>query len=286
MSTMFHVVVRLSVITILYSVLVLAPFGPEHPYNILNPLIDPWWEQLDKKTQKEVYSVWTQFEPLLLALAKKDEMLARKVKVGIEKIKAWEALGAAKKKHLKDILKGEELSPDNAEYDNKEEKDKEKTKTKVNLRTYVDERWEELQRLAQYKTHLYTSKLRAKYDALEEFVRLLKNKNYKHNLKIIKDVIKYAKYYEPEPEYDVDQKTEQSLPKISKESKHNAKPISEPDPEPISKPEPESYNRGHVSEPNKGSKSGSKSSSELELDSGDPEPEQFQSSDPEPEPER
>jgi len=284
---MLHVVFRLLVMTIFHSVLVVAPFPPEHPYNVLNPLIDPWWEQLDKKTQKEVYSVWTQFEPLLLALAKKDEMLARKVKVGIEKIKAWEALGAAKKKHLKDILKGEELSPDNAEYDNKEEKDKEKTKTKVNLRTYVDERWEELQRLAQYKTHLYTSKLRAKYDALEEFVRLLKNKNYKHNLKIIKDVIKYAKYYEPEPEYDVDQKTEQSLPKISKESKHsNAKPISEPDPEPISKPEPESYNRGHVSEPNKGSKSGSKSSSELELESGDPEPEQFQSSDPEPEPER
>ena len=284
---MFHVVVRLSVMTILYSVLVLAPFGPEHPYNILNPLIDPWWEQLDKKTQKEVYSVWTQFEPLLLALAKKDEMLARKVKVGIEKIKAWEALGAAKKKHLKDILKGEDLSPDNAEDDNKEDQDNEKTKTKVNLRTYVDERWEELQRLAQYKTHLYTSKLRAKYDALEEFVRLLKNKNYKYNLKIIKDVIKYAKYYEPEPEYDVDQKTEQSLPKISKESKHNAKPnISEPDPEPISNPEPESYIKGHVSELNKGSKSGSKSSSELELDSGDPEPEQFQSGDPEPEPER
>jgi len=191
--------------------------------------------------------------------------LARKVKVGIEKIKAWEALGAAKKKHLKDILKGEEVGPDNVEYDND---NKEKTKkTKVNLRTYVDERWEELQRLIQYKTHLYTSKLRAKYDAVEEFVRLLKNMNYKNNLKVIKDVIKYAKYYEAEG------------------SEPKPEPNSEPEPEPSSEPEPESY-RGHVSELNGGSRSGPKSSSVLELESGDPEPEQFRFSDPEPEPEQ
>jgi len=284
MHTMLHVVFRVLVMTIFHSVLVVAPFPPEHPYNVLNPLIDPWWEQLDKKTQKEVYSVWTQFEPLLLALARKDEMLARKVKVGIEKIKAWEALGAAKKKHLKDILKGGEIGPDTVEYD---KEDKEKTKkTKVNLRTYVDKRWEELQRLAQYKTHLYTSKLRAKYDAVEEFVRLLKNMNYKNNLKVIKDVIKYAKYYEPDHEYDVDRETEQSVPKSSKESEPKPEPNSEPDPEPLSEPEPESF-RGHVSELSRGSKSGPKSSSESELESGDPEPEQLlHSSDPEPEPEQ
>jgi len=284
---MIHVAFRLSLLTIFQAVLVVAPFNPEHPYNVLNPLIDPWWEQLDKKTQKEVYDVWTQYEPFLLALAKKDEMLARKVKVGIEKIKAWEALGVAKLKHLKDIIKGEELDPEAAGYDkDKESKEKEKTKTKVNLRTYVDERWEELQRLAQYKTHLYTSKLRAKYDAVEEFVRLLKNKNYKKNLKIIKDVIKYAKYFEAEPEHHVE--SEKGQPESGpKSSKSGSEPElnSAPDPEPNS--EPESGNiRSQKSDQLREIKSESEAFSEPEPESSQSASSELESSEPEPEPEQ
>lgn len=285
---MIHVVFRLSLLTIFLAVLVVAPFNPEHPYNVLNPLIDPWWEQLDKKTQKEVYDVWTQYEPFLLALAKKDEMLARKVKVGIEKIKAWEALGVAKLKHLKDIIKGEELDPEAAGYDkDKESKEKEKTKTKVNLRTYVDERWEELQRLAQYKTHLYTSKLRAKYDAVEEFVRLLKNKNYKKNLKIIKDVIKYAKYFEAEPEHHVEREKGQpeSVPKSSFKSDSEPELYSAPDPEPNS--EPESGNiRSQKSDQFREIKSESEAFSEPEPESSQSKSSELESSEPEPEPEQ
>ena len=107
-----HMVFALSITVTILVVTAIAPFPPEHPYNRLNPLIDPWWERLDKKTRKEVYSVWTQYEPFLLALAKADEILTRKSKVGIEKVHAFEALGAAKIKKLKSILKGEKLVPD------------------------------------------------------------------------------------------------------------------------------------------------------------------------------
>lgn len=35
-----------------------APFPEDHPYNFLNPWIEPWWEQLTKTEQKRIYGYY------------------------------------------------------------------------------------------------------------------------------------------------------------------------------------------------------------------------------------
>ena len=52
------------------AALVTAPFPESHPYSFLNPVIDPWWSQLDKDTQKDIYNLWEKHEPSLFALSK------------------------------------------------------------------------------------------------------------------------------------------------------------------------------------------------------------------------
>ena len=47
--------------------LVLAPFPESHPYSFLNPVIDPWWHQLDEDTQIKIYALWETTEPSLIA---------------------------------------------------------------------------------------------------------------------------------------------------------------------------------------------------------------------------
>ena len=47
--------------------LVLAPFPETHPYSFLNPVIDPWWHQLDEETQINIYALWESTEPSLFA---------------------------------------------------------------------------------------------------------------------------------------------------------------------------------------------------------------------------
>lgn len=46
-----------------------APFPPSHPYSFLNPVLDPWWHDLEPATQKQIYSMWEKVEPLKLSLA-------------------------------------------------------------------------------------------------------------------------------------------------------------------------------------------------------------------------
>ena len=48
---------------------IVCPFPPSHPYSFLNPVIDPWWSQLDQDTQKDIYNLWEQHEPSLFALS-------------------------------------------------------------------------------------------------------------------------------------------------------------------------------------------------------------------------
>ena len=48
---------------------VFAPFPPSHPYSFLNPVLDPWWHDLEPATQKQIYSMWEKVEPLKLSLA-------------------------------------------------------------------------------------------------------------------------------------------------------------------------------------------------------------------------
>ena len=78
--TMPHLIFTLSATTILLSVLVVVPFAfpPTHPFNFLNPIIEPLWLQLDSETQAKVYSVWAHHEPFLLAKAKSTNLWKRK----------------------------------------------------------------------------------------------------------------------------------------------------------------------------------------------------------------
>ena len=58
----------LLVFTVLQAAtLVLAPFPESHPYSFLNPVIDPWWHQLDQETQVKIYALWETTEPSLIA---------------------------------------------------------------------------------------------------------------------------------------------------------------------------------------------------------------------------
>ena len=58
----------LLVLTVLQAAtLVLAPFPESHPYSFLNPVIDPWWHQLDQETQVKIYALWETTEPSLIA---------------------------------------------------------------------------------------------------------------------------------------------------------------------------------------------------------------------------
>ena len=77
-----------SATTVLLSVLVVAPFPPTHPYNFLNPIIEPSWLQLDSETQAKVYSVWAHHEPFLLAKAKSANLWNRKATVSKDALKA------------------------------------------------------------------------------------------------------------------------------------------------------------------------------------------------------
>ena len=58
----------LLVLTVLQAAsLILAPFPETHPYSFLNPVIDPWWHQLDEETQMNIYALWESTEPSLFA---------------------------------------------------------------------------------------------------------------------------------------------------------------------------------------------------------------------------
>ena len=46
-----------------------APFPADHPYNMFNPVIEPWWERLTKEEQKHIYAGWERVEPVAIALA-------------------------------------------------------------------------------------------------------------------------------------------------------------------------------------------------------------------------
>jgi len=72
-------------VTFLWSLvgLAFAPFPPEHQYNFLNPVIDPWWHKLDKSTQTAVYSVWEAKEPYLIAFAEGINLKEKLKKIGV-----------------------------------------------------------------------------------------------------------------------------------------------------------------------------------------------------------
>ena len=78
---------------------VVAPFPPEHPYHFLNPLIDPWWHELDKEDQSTIYGFWEKLEPTAFALA--DAVVAKRR--ALSSLKDW---AVAKKTHLHTIIKG------------------------------------------------------------------------------------------------------------------------------------------------------------------------------------
>ena len=106
-----HLIYTLSATTVLLSVLVVAPFPPSNPYNSLNPIIEPWWLQLDSETQAKVYSVWAQHEPYLLAKAKSANLWKRKAIVTKDTFKVLKDLIKAKLKSLISTKADEETVP-------------------------------------------------------------------------------------------------------------------------------------------------------------------------------
>ena len=76
---------------------VVAPFPDTHPYNPLNPWIEPWWEQLTKTEQKTLYGHWERIQPVAVAVANMIEAKMR-AKDSFKKI-----LGS-KTKYLKEVI--------------------------------------------------------------------------------------------------------------------------------------------------------------------------------------
>lgn len=46
-----------------------APFPADHPFNPVNPYIEPWWNRLTQDERKAIYAKWTPIEPLATAFA-------------------------------------------------------------------------------------------------------------------------------------------------------------------------------------------------------------------------
>ena len=78
---------------------VVAPFLPEHPYHDWNPVIEPWWEQLDEADQKAIYAEWEKFEPTAIAWA---EMWEAKMEAEYELFR-WAKNKADRLKHLVEV---------------------------------------------------------------------------------------------------------------------------------------------------------------------------------------
>ena len=160
---------------------------------------------MDSETQAKVYSVWAQHEPYLLAKEKSANLWKRKAIVTKDTFKVLKDLIKAKLKSLISTKADEETVP----VHEKEEYSKDgkmMEKSVVKYKSYVQQKWEELQGLVQYKSHLFVTGYRAEFEAFEEFVKLLKAKKetLKPNLHILKEAIKSLKKVNKSKEAEIE----------------------------------------------------------------------------------
>eukprot|EP00092_Neocalanus_flemingeri_P018185 GFUD01019682.1.p1 GENE.GFUD01019682.1~~GFUD01019682.1.p1 ORF type:complete len:225 (-),score=54.16 GFUD01019682.1:10-684(-) len=192
-----HYIHTLLAVPVLLSVLVVAPFPVGHPYHFLNPFIEPWWHQLDEETQKAVYSVWEEKEPLLLAKARVVDQLARKFAVSGQALVALNNLFSVQIQGLVDTAFGsKEMPPDEVNAGNENEEGKQN----VRFKDLAQKSWEDFQSLVQYATYLKLSAKRAKYEALEELVKLKRNGKRLLSKKLDVVGLLLRKLVEPVPE--------------------------------------------------------------------------------------
>ena len=165
-----------------WTVMVVAPFPPEHPYNYLNPFIDSWWHDLDEETQKQVYSSWEDFEPLLLTMAKAAELRDRIPQILPATLQAAGNVGQQSLRRLLRILTNSEVAPPHKQLKPDAKDGDHVLKSKVKFKTPLQRSWEKLQSLANYNTNILVRSSKAEFAQLEELVRLLQDDKWEENL--------------------------------------------------------------------------------------------------------
>ena len=152
------------------AALVVAPFPESHPYSFLNPVIDPWWHQLDQDTQLQLYTLWETTEPSLLAFgdadsrgrvlngyfvsAKTMSLLQRHLTVSGEVIKAFTEYLAAKTIDFKDFIV-----------------EKNQPKGDGRFKSNSQRKWEDFAALVQYANFLKLNTKKSAVDVLDQLVK-------------------------------------------------------------------------------------------------------------------
>ena len=161
----------LTVVVLQAVTLVLAPFPESHPYSFLNPVIDPWWHQLDEDTQMNIYALWETTEPSLFAFgirivfltswelleffsAKTMSLLQRHLSVSGEVVKAFTEYLAAKTIDIKDFIVDENQAEGDGRFKSNSQK-----------------KWEDFAALVQYAQYLKFNTKKSAFDVLDEMVK-------------------------------------------------------------------------------------------------------------------
>jgi len=158
-----YIVVLLSVLGV-----AVAPFPEEHPYNWANPYIEPWWQQLDKETQKRIYANWLVAEPFAASVARWKERAGRLTEAlnelastgVVAVLKRGEELGTV-------LVKGKQDAPPTEGY-------KKEGKTRYVGQAQVA--WQNFQAAAQHALHLKLSTDRAGHEKILQVLRLIRRK--------------------------------------------------------------------------------------------------------------
>ena len=150
---------------------VVAPFPPSHPYSFLNPVIDPWWQKLDKETQKKVYSLWENHEPSLFALGI-DKLIPLPAKLYSFSAKTmnlakryWIHSGSVFKAFL-DYLIAKGVDVKDFVLDDNQTDDVE-----GRFQSNSDRKWDNFQAMVMYAKHLALRLKKSKVDLVEEIIK-------------------------------------------------------------------------------------------------------------------
>jgi len=152
-----------------------APFPEEHPYNWVNPYIEPWWKTLEKQDQEEVFQNWKLVEPYMSALARWKDRWERQIEANTKTIQTGVVAYASRLDELRKALLGKEDVPPKPGYPDywpSEEDWLTEEETRNSGKAQVA--WEDFQAAFQHALHLKLSEDRARYQKLLEVMRLIK----------------------------------------------------------------------------------------------------------------
>merc|ERR1739844_133251 len=189
-----------SLLILLFSGFVYAPFPKNHQLNWANPFIDPSWEQLDKETRKAIYNDWLDKEPTKKAMMDYYEASDRRKSADAIAWDQAKQLLKVKTKEFVSAVKGEYAQPSyttnvNIETDKKSHKVK-KVKTENRYKTVSQVHWEDFMAAWQFALHIRLAEKRALYQYFLAHARKYGNKKkknkkeMKHTKQRLKDKIK------------------------------------------------------------------------------------------------